>query len=302
MSYDIIGNIAIIYPPVKDLDAVVEKIRKHNKFVKAIYLKTDKLEGELRLPKLKLLWGEPILETIYKENKCVFKLRVDKVYFSPRLSTERRRILEFIEDGEKILIPFSGVNPYPVVIRRFKDVYIKAVEINPWAVKYAIENVRLNKLDNIDTILGDFRVVYKYIGNLKDREGIVTKYLSDLLEAKPDLKRIYIPDNIDADTKEQLESLYEVKSLSELKPKLEVFDRVIMPLPKGGEEFLEEGITLAKKSLHLYTFAFESEIEKKVREIIEKASKFKEVKKVNYQIVGDVGVRNYRIRVDLLFE
>ncbi len=302
MAYDIIVEIAIICPPVKDLDALVEKIRKNNKYVRAIYLKTDKLEGELRLPKLKLLWGEPILETEYKENKCRFKLRVDKVYFSPRLSTERRRIVEFIENGEKVLIPFSGVNPYPIVIKRFRDVYIKAVELNPWAVKYAIENVKLNKMDGIDTVLGDFKIVWKYIGNLKDREGIVTKYFNDLIKAKPELKRIYVPESIDKQILEELETLYEVKSLSDLEPKLEEFDRVIMPLPKGGEEFLEEGLTLAKKSLHLYTFAFENEIEKKVKEIKEKAEKIKKVEKVNYQIVGDIGPRNYRIRVDLFLE
>ncbi|AAR39082.1 NEQ228 [Nanoarchaeum equitans Kin4-M] len=294
MSYDIIGEIAIIYPPVDDLDKIVNKILKHHKYVKAIYLKTDKLETELRLPKLKLLYGEPILETTYKENKCVFKLRVDKVYFSPRLSTERKEFIDLVKDNEKILIPFAGVNPYPIVIAKHRKVQIKSIELNPWAVKYGIINTKLNKV-NVDTILADFGIAWKYIRNLHNKEGIVTKYVNELLKAKPELDLVYTNEEY----YDLLNQYYNTKLIEELKPGIEYFDRIIMPLPKGGEHFIFEALVLAKKYIHLYSFAHEKEIEQKVKEIIDIASQLREIKHYDYKIVGDIGVRKYRIRINI---
>lgn len=65
-----------------------------------------------------------------------------------------------VEPNESILIMFSGVAPYALAIKKIqKNCKITCVEINPEAVKYADENVKLNKMTEIKNICGDVRKV-----------------------------------------------------------------------------------------------------------------------------------------------
>ena len=55
---------------------------------------------------------------------------------------------------------FSGISVYPIVIgRNSKAREIYAVEINPVAVEYARENLKLNKITNIKLCKGDVKNV-----------------------------------------------------------------------------------------------------------------------------------------------
>ena len=100
--------------------------------------------------------------TVHKEHGLRLKLDVREVYFSPRLATERKRVMESVKDGEKILDMFCGIGPFPIVIARNKDVDITAVDINEAAIKYLDENIKLNKLKgNIESYCGDVREVSK---------------------------------------------------------------------------------------------------------------------------------------------
>jgi tRNA (guanine37-N1)-methyltransferase len=84
------------------------------------------------------------------------KLDVSKVYFSPRLSAERKRIAELVREGERVLVLFAGVGPFALVIAKNKPrTKIVAVEINPDAVRYMRENMDLNKTKNIEAVEGD---------------------------------------------------------------------------------------------------------------------------------------------------
>ena len=81
-------------------------------------------------------------------NACVAhcKLDVKKVYFSPRLATERKRVADLVSDGEEILDMFAGVGPFPFVIAKEKSVDITAVDINEVAIQYLNENIKINKV------------------------------------------------------------------------------------------------------------------------------------------------------------
>ena len=116
---------------------------------------------------LEFLAGTDNSITIHKEHGARLKLDVKEVYFSPRLATERKRVMESVKDGEKILDMFCGIGPFPIVIARNKNVDITAVDINEEAIKYLDENIKLNKLKgNINTYCGDVREVSKSF-NLK---------------------------------------------------------------------------------------------------------------------------------------
>ncbi|MBW2986756.1 class I SAM-dependent methyltransferase family protein, partial [Candidatus Woesearchaeota archaeon] len=96
------------------------------------------------------------------------KIDLEKCYFSSRLGTERLRIAKQIKPGEKILVMFSGVAPYPLVIaKNAEPKFIYGIELNPVAHKFAKENIMLNKAqDKITLYKGD---VVKVVPNLKQK-------------------------------------------------------------------------------------------------------------------------------------
>ncbi|NPE26520.1 hypothetical protein HNV12_00780 [Methanococcoides sp. SA1] len=163
---DIIGNIAILKfkrtTPwlIKKLKAY--KFLKSHKNITTVVEKTNKFSGQLRIPETKYLAGEKTTIAHYKENNCQFKFDINKSYFSPRLSNERKVIADQVtklsKNNSKILVMFSGIGPYPITIakkllqqkRRF---HIHANELNKNANKDMKENIILNKLQKQITLL-----------------------------------------------------------------------------------------------------------------------------------------------------
>jgi tRNA G37 N-methylase Trm5/sugar phosphate isomerase/epimerase len=148
-SFDLVGDIAIIEIDeelVKKEIVIAEALLGLHKNIKVVCKKAGIHEGTYRTQELKVLAGEDRKETLYKENGVHMELDVEKVYFSPRLSTERLRVAELVRPGENILAMFSGCGPYPLVILRNQpDVMITSVEINPDGVEYQKKNLILNK-------------------------------------------------------------------------------------------------------------------------------------------------------------
>ena len=161
-SFDTIGDIVILEIPDDLIDKkqiIGDAALKFTKR-KAIYMKKSAIKGTTRVRDLEFLSGVDDSVTIHKEHGARLKLDVRKVYFSPRLATERKRVMESVKDGEKILDMFCGIGPFPIVIAKNKNVDIAAVDINEYAIEYLNENIRLNKLKgNIETYCGDVRKV-----------------------------------------------------------------------------------------------------------------------------------------------
>jgi len=160
-GHDIIGNIAIVKfdrkDKLKDRKKIAEKFLKQHKNVRTILDKSDKFSGRLRTQKTKFVAGEKTKEALYKENSCEFRLNVDSCYFSPRLSTERKEIASKVKKGERVLVMFSGVGVYGIVIAKEKKAKkVVCVELGKECNKYAKENVKRNKLD-VEIIQGDVR-------------------------------------------------------------------------------------------------------------------------------------------------
>jgi len=173
-SFDMVGSIIIFSDFPKQLSKkekiVGNEILKNFRHFKSVFKKTKKYSGKFRTPKLKLLAGENNKETMHKENNVKLKLNVEKVYFSARLSEERKRILKKVRKNEKILVMFSGCGVYPLVIAKNTNAgEIYGIEINPIAHKYALENVKLNKINNINLLLGDVKKVSPKIKEKFDR-------------------------------------------------------------------------------------------------------------------------------------
>jgi len=160
-SFDIIGDIAIIELPEELMPygkAIGKAILRVHRHIKAVFAKGSKVEGEYRVRELIHLAGEKRTETLHRENGIRLRLDVAKVYFSPRLATERMRIFRKAKPGEVVFDMFAGVGPYSILLAR-KAKLVFAVDLNPWAVRYLEENIWLNKASNVVPILGDVRKV-----------------------------------------------------------------------------------------------------------------------------------------------
>lgn len=149
---------------------LAETLMKINSRIKTVLKKASIYGGVFRMRKLEFLAGEDTKETIHRENGVSIKINVETVYFSSRLSTERKRIAELVKPDEKVLVMFSGAGPYVCVIaKKTKAKEIVGVEINPEGYKYATENLLLNKIRNAKLYLGDVKDIVPKLNEKFDR-------------------------------------------------------------------------------------------------------------------------------------
>lgn len=171
-SFDIIGEVVILeIPPELDEEkkAIAEAALKFTKR-QAVYRKGSEVKGITRTRELEHLAGEDQSETIHQEFGTRIMLDVKKVYFSPRLATERKIITDQVQDGELVLDMFSGVGPFALSIARHHQAEIYAADINPEAINYLKRNIKLNKLqERIIPIQGDVKEVLKNMDLKFDR-------------------------------------------------------------------------------------------------------------------------------------
>lgn len=172
-SYDLVGNIAVVEIPPSVLSKrkqIAKTLLVSNKRIKTVLRKAGNREGKFRLKEYEWLAGEKKTLALHKESGCVFRVDLAKVYFSPRLSSERLRIASMVKNGKKVLVLFSGVSPFDIVIAKRKRVFTRGVELNPAAVRLAKENILLNKLEGkSEAYCGDAKAYVKKFGGWADR-------------------------------------------------------------------------------------------------------------------------------------
>ena len=217
--YDIVGSVAIIKAEGKTRKEVrdVAKELLKRPSVKTVVEKVDHFKGRLRTIKTKHIAGDKNTIAQYKENGCVFMLDVEKAYFSSRLSGERKDIAQKIKKKDNVLVMFAGVAPFSIVIAKYvKPKRIVSMELGRIPSKFASENVKLNKMDNIiEVIQGD---VKKQVLKLKEKSDVIVmarpnlkdSFLVDALKvAKKGTRIIYYGFCRDADLKQMVEELKE---------------------------------------------------------------------------------------------
>ncbi len=244
-NFETIGDIAVVEidDSLKGKEKLIgETLLDLHKNLKVVVKKASHYSGEFRTRKVDVIAGESRKTTEHKESGVRLRLNVETCYFSPRTSTERKRIYEQVKPKENILVMFSGVAPLPVVLSKNTEAKeIVGVEINPECHKYAQENVIVNDIRNVKLHNGD---------------------------------------------------------VNEIVPKLGKFDRILMPLPKGAEEFLDLALLASHKGtvIHFYDFQLEKDIPKAA---IDKVVKhLKDAKILGVVKCGQSGPGKFRVCVD----
>ncbi len=155
-SFEVIGDIAVV---AEEYDVkVCEAIMEIHKSVKTVLVPTTPVTGEFRVRHYRVQCGENRTTTVYKEHGFVYEMDLNKVYFSPRLSTERKRVADQVTDVELVLDMFAGVGPFAIPISR-KAMYTIAVDKNPDAYEYLKRNIALNRATRIEAVNADARDV-----------------------------------------------------------------------------------------------------------------------------------------------
>jgi tRNA (guanine37-N1)-methyltransferase len=159
-SYDVLGSIAI----VKISDEVLpfapqigEAIIATQKAIRTVCLDVGVVD-EFRTRGVKVVAGEPSMETVHKEYGLTFKMDVTKVFFSPRLATEREIVAKQVADGETVIDMFAGVGPFSILIAKTRSPkVVYSIDSNPDAIRYLEENLEVNDVPCVRPLLGDAR-------------------------------------------------------------------------------------------------------------------------------------------------
>jgi tRNA (guanine37-N1)-methyltransferase len=155
-SFDVIGDIAVLAQEYGR--EAGEAILAVHKSIKVVLVPVSPVSGEFRVREFKVLCGENRTTTTCREHGFVFGMDLAKVYFSPRLSTERLRVTQQVTDMEFVIDMFAGVGPFAIPMAK-RAMYVVAVDKNPAAVEYLQKNIKLNHVTNIEAVCADIRDV-----------------------------------------------------------------------------------------------------------------------------------------------
>jgi len=182
-GYDVFGNIVIVKfgrgTKSREKKKFALRFLQEHKNVRSVLEKSEKFSGRLRTQKTKHLAGEKTKEALYRENGCLFRLNVDSCYFSPRLSSERGEVAGMVKKGEKVLVLFGGVAPFAVCIGKMsKAEKIVSVELGRECNKYALENVKRNKLGGkVEIVQGKGKKTERYDRIIMARPNLKDSFL-----------------------------------------------------------------------------------------------------------------------------
>lgn len=182
-SFDQIGDIIIIRIPdllLHKKKVIGEMLLNNVKKAKTVYRQSSTIRGDFRIRDLELLAGVDNTKTEYKEYGCRFNVDIKKVFFSPRLSTERNRISNLVKKNETVVNMFGGIGMFSILIAKKIDCKVYNIDINPDAITQCKKNIGLNRLrGNVVPILGDASEIIEEFHNQSDRTLMLLPEKSD---------------------------------------------------------------------------------------------------------------------------
>tara|TARA_B100001750_G_scaffold247244_1_gene272325 strand:+ start:309 stop:1148 length:840 start_codon:yes stop_codon:yes gene_type:complete len=183
-AFDQIGDIIIVRIPeslIPKKKIIGNALLEQVKTAKSVFYQSSPVEGDFRTRNLEIITGDKKTETEYKENGCRFIVDVEKAFFSPRLSTERERISNLVNDGDVIVNMFGGVGMFSLLAAKKKSCTVYNIDINPIASRLCEENIKINKLK----------------GRVISLNGDSSKIIQDKLQEKADRVLMLLPERSD---------------------------------------------------------------------------------------------------------
>lgn len=237
-AFDQIGDIIIVRIPDSLLSKkkiIGKTLLEQVKTAKSVFYQSSSVEGDFRTRDLEILAGIDKTETEYKEFGCRFIVDVEKAFFSPRLSTERDRIANLVQDGEIVINMFGGVGMFSIIAAKRKKCTVYNIDINPIAAKLCEKNIKLNKLvGRVVSIHGDAaKIIEEQFRDQGDRVLMLLpersdEFLNSAILATKSNGIIHYYSHIHADKKSQAAKLSEKHYLDFTPIKSEILNSKIV--------------------------------------------------------------------------
>lgn len=237
-AFDQIGDIIVVRIPdslMSKKKIIGETLLNQVSTARSVFYQSSSVEGDFRTRSLELLAGDEGTETEYKEYGCRFMVDVEKAFFSPRLSTERERIANLIQEDETIVNMFGGVGMFSIMAAKKKKCLVYSIDINPIASRLCERNIKLNKmLGKVISINGNARqVIETQLENQSDRTLMLLpersdEFLDSAISATKNNGVIHYYSHIHADVKSDAPKLSEKHYLEVTPVKSEILNSKIV--------------------------------------------------------------------------
>lgn len=157
-KWERLGDVLIVRFP-DELDPYeIELARAYAKElnVKAVLREMGVITGVTRRPNLRVLFGSDT-ETVHPEGNILYKLDPTQVMFASGNFDEKKRMSQLDCRGETVVDMFAGIGYFTLPIaKNAHAMKVIACELNPVAHHYLVENIALNRVqDVIEPVLGD---------------------------------------------------------------------------------------------------------------------------------------------------
>jgi tRNA wybutosine-synthesizing protein 2 len=158
-SWAVVGSVVLVrFGDCERREAVGEALLELHGDADTV-LDRSGIDGAHREPSVEVVAGEGDTETVHVEHGTSYALDLAEVMFSPGNKAERARMGEVAGEGEAVLDMFAGVGYFALPMAR-AGARVTAVERNPAAFRYLLENASLNEVtDRLEPYRGDCRDV-----------------------------------------------------------------------------------------------------------------------------------------------
>lgn len=167
--YERLGDIALIDEgDTERAQEIADALVASDIPVSSVLNRQSKISGRYRVRDWALLAGDST-ETLHREFGVKFRVDVTETYFSPRLATERNRVIDQVSPDERVIDMFAGVGPF-IIPMACRGADVVGVDINDVAIDYLEANAALNDVsERVTAIHGDVREIGETYAGWADR-------------------------------------------------------------------------------------------------------------------------------------
>ncbi|HPR42431.1 MAG TPA: class I SAM-dependent methyltransferase family protein [Candidatus Methanofastidiosa archaeon] len=151
-SYEVVGGIMLLGVP--------PSLERFKRVVAEAYLEVigvdsvmgkKRISGEFREPGHELLAGDGTV-TVHRENGIRYKIDLSRLMFSSGNINERIRMSKVKNVGH-VVDMFAGIGYFSLPLAKHVGSRVTALEKNPVSYGYLLENIRINRLEDLITAM-----------------------------------------------------------------------------------------------------------------------------------------------------